>query len=266
MIAWELEIEDAVTGTMEAWRKATPPAIRRVLLQEGNALAREMKLGIRGQSPGGKAFRPLAESTIKRKKSSKALIDKGDLMGSINVTPIPLSAEVAVFVGVNRGKRTKDGKDLMNIAEIHEFGTRPFMIPVTPKLRAWWYAMYKQGVMRYNLSRRTFILNHPGVPERPFLRPAFDAWKRGANGRVLREIANRMGFGKFKRPVRYAIKLTQKGAKIMGKFDRQVTKLSGKGFKAVGRIERKAVRITLKKAKAFGKATGLIKTRRRRAK
>lgn len=218
MIAWELEIQDAVTGTMEAWRKRTPPAIRRVLLQEGQALVREIKLGIRGQAPGGKAFKPLAVSTKKRKKSSKALIDKGDLLGSVNVTPLPLSAEVAVFVGVNRGRRSKDGRDLVNIAEIHEFGTRPFMIPVTGKLRAWWRAMYRKGIFSHNLSPRTFILKHPGVPERPFLRPSFDAWKKGANKRVLQGVAKQMGFGKFVRPTRKLFKAVTRGFKAIGRL------------------------------------------------
>ncbi len=218
MIAWELEIEDAVSGTMDAWKKRTPPAIRRVLLQEGQALARLMKLGIRSQAPGGKAFQPLAASTKKMKRSSKALIDKGDMIGSINVTPLPLSAEVAVFVGINRGKRSSDGKDLVNIAEIHEFGTRPFMITVTPKLRAWWFAMFRKKIFKTPLSPRTFILKHPGVPERPFLRPSFEKWRKGADGRALKAIAKQMGFGKLERPVKKTIKAISKGVKAFGKM------------------------------------------------
>jgi hypothetical protein len=218
VIAWELEIQDAITGTMAAWKKNTPPAIRRTILREGQALARLMKLGIRGQAPGGKAFKPLAASTKKMKKSSKALIDKGDLIGSINVTPLPLSAEIAVFVGINRGKRSKYGKDLVNIAEIHEFGTRPFMIPVSNKLRAWWRAMFNRGVFAHNLSPRTFILKHPGVPERPFLRPSFAAWKSGAEGRALKEIARQMGFGKFQKPIKKVFKFAGKGFNAIGKM------------------------------------------------
>jgi len=58
-------------------------AIRQATIKNALLLVREIKRGIRSQAPGGKAFVKLAESTIARKGSSKALIDTGFLVNSI---------------------------------------------------------------------------------------------------------------------------------------------------------------------------------------
>lgn len=77
-------------------------------------------------------FKPLAESTKARKGSSKALIDHGDLVRSINVTKV---GGGDFFVGVHRNVTARDGQPMVNIAEVHEFGTRDGRIPARPYLR-----------------------------------------------------------------------------------------------------------------------------------
>ncbi len=69
---------------------------------------------------GDRSWPPLADATIARKGSSKPLIEHGDLMGSINVKPLPHGE---FFVGVPRAARSKDGAELVNIGACHEFGT-----------------------------------------------------------------------------------------------------------------------------------------------
>ena len=58
-------------------------AIRKATIKNALLLVREIKRGIRDQAPGGKQFAPLAQVTIDRKGSSKALIDTGFLVNSI---------------------------------------------------------------------------------------------------------------------------------------------------------------------------------------
>ena len=58
-------------------------AIRQATIKAAILLVREIQRGIRSQAPGGQPFAKLAESTIRRKGSSKALIDTGFLINSI---------------------------------------------------------------------------------------------------------------------------------------------------------------------------------------
>jgi hypothetical protein len=129
-----------------------------------------------------KAFYPLAKSTIKMKKSSKPLIHHGDLLASIKYQPIsgtPGSGKMGYFVGVHRSARGRTGEALANIAEIHEFGTGPYVINVTPKMRGFWFAMFKKKVFKKPLNKKTTQINHPGLPVRSFLRAPYEKWFTG---------------------------------------------------------------------------------------
>jgi len=120
-------------------------AIRQATIQNALLLVREIKRGIVSQAPGGVPFAPLAESTIERKGSSKALIDTGFLLNS--VTQRILSDHA--FVGLLRGTVNKDGEDMVNIGAIMEYGAtitmpngttivlppRPFLHPTMEKYR-----------------------------------------------------------------------------------------------------------------------------------
>lgn len=115
----------------------------------GNYGVSEVKRGIISGSPGGEAFAPLSSFTIARKGSSKPLIDKGDLVGSITYQVIDSHN---VFIGVKKG-------DEANIAAVHEFGC---MIRVTSKMRAY---LHYQGI---HLRASTQMIY---IPPRAFLRP-----------------------------------------------------------------------------------------------
>ena len=125
-------------------------SMKRCAARVGNYGASEIKKGIVSGAPAGKTFKPLSALTISRKGSSKPLIDKGDLVGS--VTYQVLNDADSVFIGVKKGKE-------VNIAAIHEFGCT---IAVTPKMRAY---LHHQGV---HLKTET---THIHIPARPFLRP-----------------------------------------------------------------------------------------------
>lgn len=90
----------------------------------------------------GKPFRENADLTKLIKKSTKPLIDTGQMMGSVHAVPIN---ENFGFVGLKRGTvHKKSEEDLADIAEIHEFGAivknheikpRPFVGPVLKKFK-----------------------------------------------------------------------------------------------------------------------------------
>ncbi len=119
-------------------------------------LVREIVKGIHAQAPGGKAFVPNAESTIRKKKSSKALIDDKYLVNSITHKIIGDKA----FVGLLRGAENKAKEDLVNIGAIMEYGAtiqhpngatiiippRPFLHPVMVKHQDDVIAFYRDAL------------------------------------------------------------------------------------------------------------------------
>ena len=123
--------------------------IQQAAARVGNYGASAVKKGIVSGSPSGEKFAALSSFTKGRKGSSKPLIDKGDLVGSVTYQVIDSNN---VFVGVKKGKE-------VNIAAVHEFGCT---IGVTPKMRAY---LHHLGL---HLKASTQYIN---IPPRPFLRP-----------------------------------------------------------------------------------------------
>jgi phage gpG-like protein len=131
-------------------------ALHQATIRNALFLVREIQRGIRSQSPGGQAFAKLAESTIERKGSSKALIDTGFLINSITQK---IMADKA-FVGLLRGTVGKDGEDMVNIGAVMEYGAtikhpsgatiiippRPFLHPVMEKYRDQVIGNYRQAI------------------------------------------------------------------------------------------------------------------------
>ena len=108
------------------------------------------------EAPGGVPFPPLAESTIERKGSIKALIDTGFLLNSITQRILADHA----FVGLLRGTVNKDGEDMVNIGAVMEYGAtitmpngativippRPFLHPTMEKYRGIVQENYRRAV------------------------------------------------------------------------------------------------------------------------
>ncbi|MHB9038489.1 MAG: phage virion morphogenesis protein [Armatimonadota bacterium] len=131
-------------------------AIRKATIKNALLLVREIKRGIRDQAPGGKQFAPLAQVTIERKGSSKALIDTGFLINSITQKIMSDGA----FVGLLRTSVAKDGENMANIGAILEYGAtinhpsgavivippRPFLHPTMEKYRDEVIENYRQAL------------------------------------------------------------------------------------------------------------------------
>jgi hypothetical protein len=192
MISFNVTIkgERQVQRRISRWQAMIPKLARDGLRIQAHRLRTLIVKGIRNQAPGGQAFKPLADTTKEMKGSSKALIHRGDLIRSVGVDDVELGT--AFFVGVNRAARGRDGKELANIAEIHEFGTKPYLIKVTPKLRRFWYAMFIKGIFQAPLKPSTTVIRHPGVPARPYLRPSYEEWVKDVNEQYGRYITVRL--------------------------------------------------------------------------
>ena len=168
-------------------------AIGTAVRQEAHALRNEIVQGLTRQAPGGEPLKPPSPLTIAARElegfgGTKALIVRGDLRNSITVF---VQGDEA-FIGVSRSARSKDGASMVDLAKLHEFGGPPVIIPMTPKMRRFLFALLRQaGKEPTGGSGRGVIVVQ--VPARPFLRPAFDKFREGASKRFLERVAKELG-------------------------------------------------------------------------
>jgi hypothetical protein len=132
-----------IARTMQARFKR---AIEVAVLKEAQMFRGLIVKGIASQAPGGQPFQPLSPLTLALRKvlggaGSKALIATNALRGSITVTRSP-GAEVKAFVGVLRNAKSKGGRSLANIAEVHEFGAT---IRKTAKMNRFLHAVAREA-------------------------------------------------------------------------------------------------------------------------
>jgi len=170
-------------------------AIGNAVRQEAHALRNEIVRGITSQAPGGEPMKPpspltLAARQLKGFGGTKALLVRGDLRNSVSVI---VKGDEA-FIGVLRSARSGGGESLANLAELHEFGGPPVVIPITPKMRRFLFALLrKAGQETTGGDGRGVVVVQ--VPARPFLRPAFNKFRQGADRRFLERVAKELGLG-----------------------------------------------------------------------
>jgi hypothetical protein len=214
-MTWSMRITGLSAAERAAQRGAQRMrgAIDRATAQEAQLLRRVIVQGLRDQAPGGKAIRPLSPMTIALRKlprkssksgaarrgSTKSLINNGDLLGSVNDRRAGYAWHT---VGVHRGERGRDGRDLVNIAAIHEYGTRKYTITVTPKMHRFSIFLMMQGVLKapWPVGK---VLQHQ-VPARPFLRPGYNQWGEDADERFLARVARGIGDRELISQMRFA--------------------------------------------------------------
>jgi phage gpG-like protein len=184
------KVRHMLAGAPARVRAAAATALR----QEAHLLRKEIVEGLTSQAPGGEPLKPLSPLTIatrqlKGRKGTKALIERGDLRNAIAVV---MDGDAA-FVGVPRKARTADGKSLADVAQAQEFGLAPRMVPVTPAMRRFLFAMLrKAGIPSTGTGTGKGVIVVE-VPARPFLRPAFEKFSRGAQRRFLGRMAGLLG-------------------------------------------------------------------------
>jgi hypothetical protein len=158
-----------------AWQKS--------ILKEAHLWRKALVQGITRQMPGGQRFQKLSPLTLAKRRAEgftgrKALMRTGTLRRNIVVS----QKSGTVFVGILRGTRTKDGKDLVNIAVVHETG-RIVVIPVTDKMRKYFFAMMRRGGLNATtrggkrrktgggLARGVLVIK---IPARPVFKPVYE--------------------------------------------------------------------------------------------
>jgi len=150
-----------IAVALNRWGSMTEKAVDQAVLRSGQYLRKQWIMGIRSQAPGGRKFKPLAQSTIDAKGSSKALIDQGDMIRSINVQKVQVGGKgIVVFVGIHRTVVSRDGKSMANLAEIHETGSLK-------------------------------VKNRP--PARPHMAPSWRVWKQHASKQFAADVARKLG-------------------------------------------------------------------------
>ena len=187
------------TGDWTAARRILASAPKRIreaqdkaVLQEAQFFRTKIVEGLRSGAPGGQAFQPLAPTTLAIRrlrggKSTKPLIHHGDLRNSIAV----VREGNGVFVGVLRSAKSSGGGSLVNIAAVHEFGSRPIVVKITPKVRRFLHAAFrKAGLDEKSGDRPSTGVAVIRIPARPFLRPVFE--KYGAPEEVARRFVERV--------------------------------------------------------------------------
>jgi hypothetical protein len=186
-------------------------AIDKAVLQEAHFARKMIVEGFRTQEPGGKRFKPLAPTTLAMRRfkgfaGTKALTVRGDLKNSIHVQSSNGVFGVEAFVGVNRTARGREGQPLVNIAEIHEYGSRPILIPVTPAMRRFFFAAMRKGGLPPGEGgggfRRGFLIVK--IPARPYFAPVFAKYFKPADAlvrmhaRVATNLVGQLGVGRIK--------------------------------------------------------------------
>lgn len=178
-------------------------AFDKALWQEGQFLRTKIVEGIREQAPGGRAFAPLAPTTLAIRqfrgfRGSKALIVQADLRNSITV----VRDGDRVLVGVLRTARNRAGKSLVDIAALQEYGSRPIVVHLTPRARAFLHAAFRHaGLDRPSSGQPGTGIAVIQIPARPFLAPVFDKYAQPeqVSRRFLERVAALLG-GDFGRP------------------------------------------------------------------
>src|SRR5690606_17304044 len=83
----------------------------------------------------------LAAREMKGRGGTKALLVRGDLRNSVSAI---VQGDEA-FVGVPRKARTQNGRAMVDVARVQEFGEGPIVIPMTPAMRRFLFALLRKA-------------------------------------------------------------------------------------------------------------------------
>jgi hypothetical protein len=168
--------------------------VERGLRQEAELLRKGIVDGLTSQAPGGQPIQPPAPLTLAARKlknfgGTKALLVRGVLRNAIAL----VARGDAVFIGVPRTARGKGGAPLVRVAELQEFGSAPTVLPLTSAMRRFLFLLLRRAGQspRGGPGSGVVVVR---IPARPFLRPAFDAFRKDAGAHFLRRVATALGF------------------------------------------------------------------------
>jgi hypothetical protein len=183
-----------VTGVLlkltGAWTKASQVvqtmadrfqrAAEKATLQEAHRLRAAIVENITsGGASSGAPFQPLSPLTLIMRRfrrnfaGTKPLIQTASLRNAVNVVKV---GNGMVFVGIPRKAKSKTGGSLVNVAEVHEFGSKTYSITMTPKMQRFLMKAFRSaGVVgsggKGSGSGGVITIR---IPARPFVGPAVD--------------------------------------------------------------------------------------------
>lgn len=169
---------DTALSTLASAPKDIAHAKRQTLLQEGEFYRSMIISGLTSQAPAGHAFKPLSPLSIAVRrfvgfKGTKALMRRGDLRNSITVHVVG----DAVFIGILRQAKNRDGKPIIDVAKLNEHGSKPIVIKITPKMAAFLHLAFRRAggaVNRMGPPRARTGIIVVQIPARPFIAPVFE--------------------------------------------------------------------------------------------
>jgi len=207
------------------WRMASSRAMGR----EAHRLHGIIVKGFNSQGPKGVKWKKLARMTIALRRAvhgrrgTKALMLSGDMRASVKV----VQEGEDWFVGVHRSEKGKGGKSMVDIASVHEMGSKkPIRIKVTPRMRAFFMAMFLKTTTPAHRKRmaRSKRSGKPGrgrmpkyailplakstkvivvrIPARPFIGPVWEAEKDKSAANIINGTLASMGMGKYVKGLR----------------------------------------------------------------
>jgi len=190
---------DKANKTLDKVQKQFKDVINGILMREAEVLRGIIITGFEAQAPGGKPFQPLSAWTIAMRRfrgfgGSKALIYSGEMRKSIVAKNYP--STMTAFVGILYQTRRSgdDGERMVNIAKVHEFGSKPFVVDVTPAMRRLLAAVAKTtGLIQYTEGRKGVERYLIKIPARPFLRPSYEKWRVGLEDRIQAQLKRGLG-------------------------------------------------------------------------
>lgn len=181
-------------GNPVLWREAK----RRAVLKECHRLRGIMVLSFNRGGPPGKRWKALSAFTqimgrIKGKGDRHPLLDTGDLRNSHSVVE---EDKDTFFVGVHRtAKSKKKGQpSMVNLGLIHENGTKPIYIRISPKMRWWWRnILVPKSKGQIRPLKNTTIAIVVRIPARPWIGPIWDKEKNQSAENIMKETVANLG-------------------------------------------------------------------------
>ena len=168
--------------------------IRKALAQEAEGVRKAIIRGLTEQAPGGKAIRKPAVATLAARRlkgfhGTKSLIVRADLRNAVCTV---LKGDAA-FVGVRRTAKGKDGRALVDVARVQEFGSGPRTVVLTDAMRRFLGVLRReQGMPKTSGSGKSVVVIR--TPARPFIRPAAEAALKGIRERFPRRLVRILGW------------------------------------------------------------------------
>lgn len=186
-------------GDEVVWQAAKKPA----MLKEAHRIRGLMVQAFNAGGPSGKKWKRLSFFTklVSWAKGhgirGRPLMVTGDLRNSHSVVDVDFET---VFVGVHRSTRGRRNKNkLVNIAAVHENGSDPISINVSPgsakgqRVRRFFFWLFKKTRGRIKPLRKDTTVLVMRIPPRPWVGPIWEAEGDDSARNITRDTMRAMG-------------------------------------------------------------------------